>query len=63
MFAWNKQSSRTSDVSDEQKREKVGSAETFKSVPLLKVDVNVSLAAYDKCLQNMECLEINLHWK
>lgn len=63
MFARNKQSSRTSDVSDEQKREKVGSAETFKSVPLLKVDVNVSLAVYDKCLQNTECLEINLHWK
>lgn len=46
------------------KREKVGSAQTFKAVPLLKVDVNVSCSVvYDKCLQNTECLEINLHYK
>lgn len=63
MFARNKQSSRASDVSAEQKRGKVRPAETFKSVPLLKVDVNVSLVAFDKCLQNMECLQINLHWQ
>lgn len=43
MFARNKQSGRTSDASAEQRRGKVGSAETFKSVPLLRVDANVSL--------------------
>jgi len=46
------------------KREKVGSAQTLKAVPLLKVDVNDScLAADDKCLQNTKCLEINLRYK
>lgn len=43
------------------RREKVGSVQTFKAVPLLKVDVNVScLVACDKYFQITDCLEINL---